>query len=567
MVDRRMNSTRRISGSDDTLELPADVLSHVFALNADMGQDQAEIPRESVSEWPPRALTIIRDASHVCRSWRNLILFSPTLWGKLIDIDYLSHISDEAAQEILSRAGNALLTVKAQIKIRDKATDNAARSLLSHVLEANWDRIEKLSVHVFKAHRTEPHYWPQFYMPARSLKSFQLYFVSYFTMEHVLPFDGRRLFDGVAPQLRSIDLGNRMEIDPGASWLSHIRYIRIYDAPMPLSRWLDLLSATTMLESLVIHFSSIDQQSPDLENCCFVRLPYLTRLAVSHRLFDVAALLGHLEVPPRCLVDIITTDPERIKSADDIDLVKDVLGTYAKAWITHFSEQPQLCLSVLRRGFCVKQYIQGTEKNPVWCFCLDVSCSSDHDLHSVLPYLDAFAGINFDHISELALEISGSWTLDTEHCVESNPSIPRFISRLQNVECMYTTIKSVDTLIRMTYHHSVLFPVLSRLKLGDIWSIYGRLMGPENAPAKVVRCFLEWRESKGHPIQLLDLTHCDLIPDLSSLDNMATGMKIRWKSYRFASECEPEYICGSGRQDVLANLRPHELVDGTWVLT
>ncbi|CAA7263474.1 unnamed protein product [Cyclocybe aegerita] len=529
-IDRRMDTTGTISGSDNTHELPVyklptDILSHIFVLNAYMDQDQAEVLSESVSKWRPRALTMIRDASQVCRSWRNLILSSPTLWGKLIDIDYLSRTPEEAAQEILSPA------------------DNAARSLLSRLLEANWDRIEKLLVLVFETESTESDHWPQFYLPARSLKLFQFYFVPYFIMKTVLPFDGRRLFDGVAPQLRSFDLGSRIEFNPGASWLSHIRHLNIDDAPMPLSRWLEALNATKMLESLIIRSSSMNQWSPDLATRRLVRLPFLARLAISHRLFDVAALLGNLELPPRCGVGITATGPEYINSPADIDLVKDVLSTYAKAWTTYYTEQPELRLSVSSHGFCVKQSIRGTERNPLWCFRLDVSCSSNRDLDTVLPNLDAFAEINFDHISELTLNISVSRTMDMQLDVDRNPDVPRFISRLQNVEGMYTSIESVDTLSRMTQHHPILLPMLSRLRLWEIYRISGELMGPENVPAQV----------------LLDLTHCDGVPDLSSLDDMAKGIKIRWR-YAYARGCKPEYICGSGRQDILADLCLHKAI-------
>ncbi|KAJ3506287.1 hypothetical protein NLJ89_g6953 [Agrocybe chaxingu] len=568
-IDRKMDTTGSISGSDDThelpvSELPTDILSHIFVLNADMDQDKAEVLSESVSKWRPRALTIIRDASQVCRSWRNLILSSPTLWGKLIDIDYLSRIPEEVAQEILSRAGNALLTVKARIKNNDTAADNAARSLLSRLLETNWDRIEKLVVHVFEAHSTEPDHWPQFYLPARSLKLFQFYFTPYFILKTVLPFDGRKLFDGVALQLRSFDLGSRIEFNPGASWLSHIRHLDIDDAPMPLSGWLDALNATKMLESLIIRSSFMNRWSPDLATRRLVRLPFLNRLAVSHRLFDVAALLGHLELPPRCRVGITATDPECIYSPADIDLVKDVLSTYAKAWTTYYTEQPELRLSVSSYGFCVKQFIRGTEKDPLWCFRLDISCSSDRDLHAALPYLDAFAGINFDHISELTLNMSVFRMMGMELDVDRNPDVPQFISRLKNVESMYTSLESVCTLSRMAQHHPILLPMLSRLRLWEVYRNSGDLMGPDNAAAQAVCGFLEWRKMSGHPIQLLDLTSCDHIPDLSSLENTAPGMKLRWR-YAYASGCKPEYVCGSGRQDVLADLCLHKFVNGAWV--
>ena len=56
--------------------LPYDLLMAIFEMNANMFVDD-------------RALGTTRSTSQVCRSWRNIVLVTPSIWAKLIDLDYL----------------------------------------------------------------------------------------------------------------------------------------------------------------------------------------------------------------------------------------------------------------------------------------------------------------------------------------------------------------------------------------------------------------------------------------------------------------------------------------------
>ena len=47
----------------------------IFEMNANMFVDD-------------RALGTTRSTSQVCRSWRNIMLVTPSIWAKLIDLDY-----------------------------------------------------------------------------------------------------------------------------------------------------------------------------------------------------------------------------------------------------------------------------------------------------------------------------------------------------------------------------------------------------------------------------------------------------------------------------------------------
>ncbi len=73
--------------------LNEDVLSHIFSLNGDMFTDH-------------KALDTTRFASQVCRQWRDLLLETPSLWAKLIDIcSIYTRRTNEWRNELVQRSG------------------------------------------------------------------------------------------------------------------------------------------------------------------------------------------------------------------------------------------------------------------------------------------------------------------------------------------------------------------------------------------------------------------------------------------------------------------------------
>ncbi len=82
--------------------LDHDVLSRIFEFNGDMFEDYD-------------ALQITRRTSQVCRQWRNLMLNTPCLWAKLIDVDHICRRrNNEWRNELVQRSGEALLWIRVQ---------------------------------------------------------------------------------------------------------------------------------------------------------------------------------------------------------------------------------------------------------------------------------------------------------------------------------------------------------------------------------------------------------------------------------------------------------------------
>ncbi|KAF8802064.1 hypothetical protein BYT27DRAFT_7113497, partial [Phlegmacium glaucopus] len=76
------------------LRLNNDVLYYIFKLNADMFSYED-------------ALSNTRKVSQVCQGWRNIILGSPSMWGRLLDFDSLRWSSDNWQNEVLRRSGSS----------------------------------------------------------------------------------------------------------------------------------------------------------------------------------------------------------------------------------------------------------------------------------------------------------------------------------------------------------------------------------------------------------------------------------------------------------------------------
>ena len=120
-----------------------DVLQHIFEFNGDMFACSG-------------ALETTRMTSQVCQPWRDLILETPSLWAKLVDMDAIYDLRNRNWQnELIRRGGDAPLWIKAEY-IRDDEffdydedselppCDNNIEQFFEDVVTDNWHRIEKL---------------------------------------------------------------------------------------------------------------------------------------------------------------------------------------------------------------------------------------------------------------------------------------------------------------------------------------------------------------------------------------------------------------------------------------
>jgi len=172
------SNTRQI----DSLTLPRDVLWSIFSINADLfGCHVTESlsietkPFESSRD----PLLNLRYSSQVCSTWRGIILESPSLWARSIDLDRLIYLKRPGGifrdrflwfDEVLRRAARAPLWVKGS-----NIFEELAVRIVLELLEREWDRIERLVVRYIGAYPFKSGGFKDILMrPAPYLKQFLL---------------------------------------------------------------------------------------------------------------------------------------------------------------------------------------------------------------------------------------------------------------------------------------------------------------------------------------------------------------------------------------------------------
>lgn len=118
-----------------------DVLLYIFTINADMFSDE-------------QALYTTWITAQVCHKWRSLMLETPSLWAKLIDMDAIYESNQEWGDEIIRRRGTAPLCIRANSSgifehqfIEPTDRDKDFEQFFVSVIIGNWDRIQKLVIH------------------------------------------------------------------------------------------------------------------------------------------------------------------------------------------------------------------------------------------------------------------------------------------------------------------------------------------------------------------------------------------------------------------------------------
>ena len=209
--------------------LNQDLLWQIFMMTADMTQDNE---RNSV-------FYNIIQASQVCRTWRDLLLGSPSLWARIIDLTILSKASDDLRKEILGRTGTSLLSIKGRIS--DSASSESLVDSSSPVgfflalLRDEWARIRHLDVilhdSVFNL-LTGP-LSDLLSRPAPTLCTFK-FSLSYNIRYHIQNHLPRDLFCGDAPVLAEFAFPTS-HLNIEASWLPTLLSLELPAHPQVLN--------------------------------------------------------------------------------------------------------------------------------------------------------------------------------------------------------------------------------------------------------------------------------------------------------------------------------------------
>ncbi|KDR76945.1 hypothetical protein GALMADRAFT_278862, partial [Galerina marginata CBS 339.88] len=219
------------------------------------------------SEIPPSThvhdrLATARATSQVCRQWREMVLRSSALWGKLIDLDLLHQ--PNWRDEVLSRTGDSLLWIQGKVSLSN-------REFFLTLLDQHWTRVQKMDICcTLKVFLSGYQDLEPLYRPAPHLQTIRISGSAGYNNES--SYSSGTLFSDAAPNLREFGAPDFM-LHPRAPWLSNICKMT-FPFNFTIPEMFNALEMMPLLEYLsVIQVGPHDSINPD--NLLFPTLPQI----------------------------------------------------------------------------------------------------------------------------------------------------------------------------------------------------------------------------------------------------------------------------------------------------
>ncbi len=467
-----------------------DVLLHIFDLNTDMFNDKD-------------TLRTARITSQVCRHWRNMMLGTPSLWAKLVDMDEISLIwNGNWRKELIRRSGDAPLWIRSENTSPNNGPRGAygknMQKFFEEVITKNWHRIEKLVLShksAFKLTRS------MICSPAPLLKHIEA---------AVPPFPdlSEPLFANQAPMLCNIYLGNNA-VDHRAPWLYHLHSIRLdnsYDLPNSLA----ILSATRHLQEL--RFTNIASGSVDaaLPSVSLMHLQSLTYSGNGPNMW--IALRDHITIPANCALSIsLDNSADNSIHPDQKSLI-----------LSTFENFMQHAESFVKSHTLTGIHLDYTPKNTLAWGCkakfpvtvsLSISVPLNDDYESSILELFLMKLSEMDFQSPTCLKI-------TAHGDSISPFAP-FFGHLASVDTLFADTLTLCRLAQWQHSinsqdagaRNVVFPLLTVVKIFD----HGEVLQESCYINAMAGTFLLSRFRADLPITTLDMSLIRPLEDLPFL--------------------------------------------------
>ncbi|KJA24378.1 hypothetical protein HYPSUDRAFT_526195 [Hypholoma sublateritium FD-334 SS-4] len=465
----------------------------------------------------------IRRASQVCRTWRDILLHSPSIWARCMDFDAFGQKRNNWRELVLKRTGQSPLSI--MVRHRNRPTSPLFH-FLEDLLDKQWTRIAELhltmdSTDVHSTRIAEP-----LRRPAENLRVFVLRPAGGWLRLHF------QLFRGNARRLQCLWLPSvyKAEINFKSSTMvtSNLRYLELHDFNID-----DLLTACLrmpLLEILKLRISDLNtgNSSEGTSLPCPV-MPRLEFLDLCCPMFDIyPSFLDRVTPSDGCRLHMVHPFDTRFQTPNisiiSLQCMQTVICRYANSI---FSEHQgglnfgNVVFSISPRG-------------------LSFSCY-DNRLHISFPGSHVVAVHHLlDTISTLALP----GTLDLKILDlrgEQGSYLPHFDNGRKVIQ-VFRSMHLIDTLqihddqfykLHKDHGSDILFPSLKKLILGgnsnvDIITTALPFLAQRHtiAPVEVLEINLDYRNSI-----LWNAIH--------SLDGLA-GLKVVWNRYG-----KPyQYICG-----------------------
>jgi len=249
-------------------------------------------------------LTTTRITSQVCRQWRQVVLSSTKMWGRLILIESRQKI--EWIEEVMRRAGPTSLLWIEFNSLGLLGHYESRLSLLSRILQ-DWNRIESLTI------ITRSGLWSNILDPrttsAPVLRSFYIIDPNFLIWDEAVDVIPGNLFSNSAPHLSTF-FCTGFSIYSNKNLLSNLKTLHF--SPENVDDISDVFTWAPQLERIGIDARSRCFQLQDATSCAAITslsraiLPRLSHLKAKMSLSAFSALLSTPSpLPPITFIEII----------------------------------------------------------------------------------------------------------------------------------------------------------------------------------------------------------------------------------------------------------------------
>ncbi|KAF4622529.1 hypothetical protein D9613_009636 [Agrocybe pediades] len=517
-----MDGALSMSFSSKQLYNP-DVLSEIF------------LSLTSYDQYDPNSqpLKALRLASHVCSSWRQLILSSPVIWARNINVDELNHMTDDWRSEVLRRTGDAVLSIKGTGRHLSAKSERFIVSLLRD----SWHRIKYIQICLSPLSRHRSRAFSQILRtPAPNLEHFAVGNIEVVysneqdndeverAEELVLGDDGWKYysvsFGGKAPRLKHFSCPALLLPAVSQPWFSQVLHLECGE--INGRNLLNALPYMPNLETLHVHITTDLPEIPVFSPADGIILPRLHDVRITtYSPWRVGlAILVALQPRPEFKLDFDVQDGVGDVSIEDADAIKHVLSQLFTGTSPDLKED------------C---HLQAVFYDTVF----EITIPQKFRLSfSTWDSLSALLGIlrmplaPFYHATELNIDIK--YSVVNPH----SDTMAQFFSSLTLVHSLKTDMETLVYIHKLSlrYDDTHLLPSLRHLELLN----YDKFL------ANMIEEFLDYRHDPyGTPI--LSLTCHGLWGD--NLSNLERFNGILFRGC-FGDE-EVHYVCGSGNPERL----------------
>ncbi|KDR74621.1 hypothetical protein GALMADRAFT_249525 [Galerina marginata CBS 339.88] len=471
----------------------------------------------------PRALISLRRLSQVSTSWRELILASPSLWGRVIDFACLQQPSDDWRIEVLRRTDNSPLYIQAWLGHGDSRLE----AFLALILEKQWTRIRWLNIGLGRScPLAEDAMWRTFQTPAPQLEHYSVV-LERPPPRSLLATIGLNMFGNHAPLIKHFASADFKIRGLHSNWLTDIRNLH-FTCHFAAPEFLDVLSQMPFLETLEVFTDAEEAEMPVIGKNMLqtVTLPHLKDFGVNtgQAMNKYLAVLEHLVLPAVCEFRFQTGVAALVQS--NLVAAQRVLHSYFELCFKHFSPY-DLILEMDKRNF-----------NLSACgFSFSFGLEFDRDIPDPCMFLKGLgsSSVPLEDIIRCSIVISG------HNLPPNDANFSQTLALLSSVEELEVNPNALRFLSPMLTEGDVIpMPALRELVISEF----------DNLDPDVLLDFFALRHTVNAPIQVLDLTkdrECRLkLYNLGPLDQVP-GLRVVW----FSGSRRQEYFCGDGNSFAL----------------